>query len=127
MNAWKERRLEHLPSVLILIKAEKHKGKRFWVIEKCFEREKNKWNPICTLTLNGNCSSMDWDIYWALNLDRNESVEVLSRICRRQKYLDGSRSCWESIGKIESYLMDQRSCRASIEKKSRNLDGLRLR
>ena len=37
-----------------------------------------------------------------LNLDRNESVEVLSRICRQQKSdLDGSRICREANGQIE--------------------------
>jgi len=37
-----------------------------------------------------------------LNLDRNESVEVLSRICRQQKSdLDGSRICREAIGQTE--------------------------
>ena len=42
-------------------------------------------------------------IYRALNLDRSESVKVLSRIYWRQKKgLDGSRICWESIEQTES-------------------------
>jgi len=57
-----------------------------------------KWFLIHAKPLNRNRSSMDRDICWALNLDRNESIEVLSRICQRQKHLDGSRICWESIG-----------------------------
>ena len=70
---------------------------------------------------------MDRSICQALNLNKNESVKVLSRICRRQKYLNGSRICRESIGQTESFLMDLRSCRESIEKKPRNLDGSRIR
>ena len=41
------------------------------------------------------------EICQALNLDRNESVEVLSRICQRQKHLNGSRICRESIGQTK--------------------------
>lgn len=61
--------------------------------------------------------SIDWgaiEIYRALNLDRCESVEVLSRICRQQKYLDGSKSYRESIGQTGSYSMDRKIYRASI-------------
>ena len=51
----------------------------------------------------------------ALILNRNESVMVLLRICRWQKYLDGSRSCRESIDQTKSFSMD----RETIEKLSR--------
>ena len=63
---------------------------------------------------------MDWwaiEIYRALNLNRYESVEVLSRICRWQKYLDGSRFYRESIGQTESFLMD----REAVEKLLRQI------
>ena len=63
---------------------------------------------------------MDWGaikIYRALNLDINESIEVLSRIYRRQKYLDGSRSCREFIGHTESFSMDWKA----IETPSRRI------
>ena len=40
MNAWKGRRFEHLPSVLILIEAEEHMGRSFWVSEKSLGWEK---------------------------------------------------------------------------------------
>ena len=41
------------------------------------------------------------EICWALNLNRNESNEVLSSIYWWQKHLDGSRICWESIGQTK--------------------------
>ena len=59
----------------------------------------------------------------ALNLDKYESVEVLSRICQCQKFLDGSRFCQESIGQIEIFLMD----REAIKTKSKKLDGSKMR
>ena len=58
----------------------------------------------------------------ALNLDRYESVKVLSRICRQQKFLDGSRFCQESIDQTGSFSMDQEA----IEIKSRKLDELNI-
>nr|POF02453.1 hypothetical protein CFP56_28062 [Quercus suber] len=57
------------------------------------------------------------EICRALNLDINESVEVLSRICQRQKYLDGSRSYRDSIGQTESFSIDQEA----IDKLSRQI------
>ena len=63
-------------------------GKR----EKFLSRERSeKWYLIRTQPLNRNRSSMDWDICRALNLDKNEYVEVLSRIYRRLKHLDRSK------------------------------------
>ena len=62
------------------------------------------------------------EICQALNLDRYESVEVLSRICRRQKFLNGLRFYREFIGQTESFSMD----REAIETKSRKLDGLNM-
>ena len=47
------------------------------------------------------------EICRALNLDRYESVEVLSRICRRQKFLNGLRFYREFIGQIESFSIDR--------------------
>ena len=47
------------------------------------------------------------EIYRALNPDRYESVGMLSRICRRQKFLDGSRLCRGSIGQTKTFSMDQ--------------------
>ena len=81
MNAWKGRRLEH----------------ENWIAPHLYIDK---------------CNSIDQgaiEIYWALNLDWSESIEVLLRICQWQKYLDGSKSCWEVI-----------------EKNSKNLDGLKL-
>ena len=56
-------------------------------------------------------------ISWALNLDRYEFVKVLLRICRRQKYLNGSRFCREFIGQTESFSMDQEG----VEKLSKQI------
>ena len=57
------------------------------------------------------------EICQALNIDIYESVKVLSRICRWQKYLDGSRSYWESIDQTESFSMD----REAVKKLSRKI------
>ena len=71
----------------------------------------------------------------ALNLDRNESVEVLSRICQRQKsvsmdqesikqtecteiWLDESKKLSRTIEKREIRLDRKRICRGSVEKLS---------
>ena len=63
-------------------------GKR----EKFLSRERSeKWYLIRTQPLNRNRSSMDRDICRALNLNKNEYVEVLSRIYWRQKHLDRSK------------------------------------
>ena len=56
-------------------------------------------------------------------MSRYESVEVLSRIYRRQKFLDGSRFCRKSISQTESFSMD----REAIETYSRKLDGSNMR
>ena len=67
------------------------------------------------------------EIYQALNLNRYEFVEVLSRIYWRQNHLDGSKSCWEAIGQIETFSMD----RGFVEKLSRKIaesfDGSKMR
>lgn len=57
------------------------------------------------------------EICQALNLDRYESVEVLSRICRQKKYLDGSRFCRGSFGQTKTFSMD----REALEKLSRQI------
>ena len=67
------------------------------------------------------------EIYQALNLNRYEFVEVLSRIYWRQNHLDGSKSCWEAISQIETFSMD----RGFVEKLSRKIvesfDGSKMR
>ena len=62
------------------------------------------------------------EIFRALNLNRYESIEVLLRICRRQKYLDGSRFCRESIDQTESFSMDRDCANFCREKKKEGLD-----
>ena len=79
------------------------------------------------------------EIYWALNLDRYESVEVLSRICRWQNHLDGLKSYREASSQIKTFSMDreflkklsrqipdssmdQRCDKICHEKKSKGLD-----
>ena len=118
MNAWKMKVLGHLPSDLILVEAKKAMGREIWVREKCLGRERRE-NEIWfrTQPLNRNRSLMDRSICQVLILNRNEFVEVLSRIFRRQKYLDGSRSCRESIGQTENFSMDQET----LEKLSRQI------
>ena len=64
--------------------------------EISIQKESEKWNLNRASHLNKNLSLMDWSFYSricrALNLDRSETVEVLSRICRWQKEgLDVSR------------------------------------
>ena len=61
-----------------------------------------------------------------------ESVEVLSRICRWQKYLDGSNSYWPDRNfldgsrsyreKFQKASMDQNCDKICQEKKSKGLD-----
>ena len=46
------------------------------------------------------------EICQALNLDRNKSVEVLSRICQWQKYLDGSRIYWPNRKKFSQWIKE---------------------
>ena len=64
-------------------------------------RSENEMNPIAPHYIQKTTSWWIKDlsgICRALNLDRNEFVEVLLRICWRQKEcLGGSRICWESI------------------------------
>ena len=75
--------------------------------EKRFSIKREKWkrNQISReLYIEKKKNSMDRGaikIYWALNLDRCELIKVLSRICRRKKYLDGSTSYRESINQTE--------------------------
>ena len=77
--------------------------KVFRVRVKIFCRERNeKWDMIRDLALYRNYSLMDWGICWALNLNRNKSVEVLLRICQWQNHLNGFRICYESIDQTES-------------------------
>ena len=96
--------------------------KEFWVERESF-LSREKWeneNRIAPQLYIEKCSSMDWgviEIYRALNLDRHESVKVLLWICRQQKYLDGSRSCRESIGQKKSFLMNWEA----VEKLSRQI------
>ena len=118
MNAWKKKVLGRLPSDLILVEAENAVGEKILEWERVLGRErkfsierdvKNE-NRITPQRYMEKRSSMDLgaiEICRALNLDRSESVKVLSRICRWQKYLDGSRSCRESIDQTESFSMDQ--------------------
>ena len=64
----------------------------------------------------------------ALNLDRNESVEVLLRIYRWQnspRWIEKSIKNLSRRQRAKKFgSMDRRSCQDSIEKKPRNLDGL---
>ena len=66
----------------------------------------------------------------ALNLNRNKSVEVLLRICCRQKSPRWIEQFVENLSSRqraqEFFFMDRRSCRDSIEMKPRNFDGLRI-
>ena len=114
----KKKVLGHLPSDLILVEAENAVGEKILEWERVLGRErkfsierdvKNE-NRITPQRYMEKSNSMDLgaiEICRALNLDRSESVKVLSRICRWQKYLDGSRSCRESIDQTESFSMDQ--------------------
>ena len=66
----------------------------------------------------------------ALNLNKRESVEVLSRICRWQKSPRWIEKFVKNLSSKqraqEFFLMDQRSYRDSIEMKPRNFDGSRI-
>ena len=70
------------------------------------------------------------EICQALNLNRNKSVEVLLRICCRQKSPWWIEQFVENLSSRqraqEFFFMDRRSCRDSIEMKPRNFDGLRI-
>ena len=87
--------------------------------KKNFCREKWKSETNIALKIYIEIAARWIDSCQALNLDRYESVKVLSRICQRQKFLDGSRFCQESINQTKSLSMD----REAIETKSRKLDG----
>ena len=56
----------------------------------------------------------------------SRQIKKLSSCYWADANLDGSRICQGSIGQIESFSMDWRSYRDSVEKNSRNLDGLKL-
>lgn len=63
------------------------------------------------------------EICQALNLNRNESAKVLSRICQWQNHLGGLR-----IYQLDKELINlARWIEEAIEKKPRNLDGSRFR
>ena len=121
LNAWRMKDLEHLPRDLILDKAEKHLGKEFRVRRECLEGEKSfsvdreweKWNLILSWTYLKKSYLDGSRIYQALNLDRYESVEALSRICWRQNQLDGSNFRWEFIGWIETFSMDREAIKTN--------------
>ena len=61
--------------------------------------------------------------------DRNEFVEVLSRICLWQKNVSMDREFLENLSSKQNAhkfgLMDQRSYRECVEQEPRNLDGSR--
>ena len=105
--------------------------KSFGSREKVFYRERSKKmkNQIAPQLYIEKHSSIDRgaiEICQALNLNRYKFVKVLSRIYQWQKYLDGSRSCRESIGQKKKFLDELRSCREAIETNSRKLDGSKL-
>ena len=92
-------------------------GKVIRVRERCFEEERKlsverkvkKWIWFRAEHIYRNCSSMDRgvvEICQALNLNRNKFVEVLSRICRWQKYLDGSRIYWPNRKKVSQWIKE---------------------
>ena len=77
--------------------------KSFWVERESFlSREKwkneNQITPQAYIEKHGLMDRGAIDICRALNLDRSESIKVMSRIYWWEKYLDASRSCRESIG-----------------------------
>ena len=77
--------------------------KSFWVERECFlSREKwkneNQITPQAYIEKHGLMDQGAIEICRALNPDWSESIKVMSRIYRWQRYLDASRSCWESIG-----------------------------
>jgi len=79
----------------------------FGVREKDFQSRENEKNEIWFAPQQYIEIAAQWievsiNIFRALNLDRNEFVEVLSRIYQRQNHLDGSRIYWEFIDQTES-------------------------
>ena len=60
------------------------------------------------------------EIYRALNPDRYESIRVLSRICRRQNHLDGSRFYRESMPN-RNFLDGSRSYQDKVQEAIENV------
>ena len=119
-NAWRMKDLKIIPQDWSLIRPKTWKEWRLeseesaWRERKYFlswERSENEiW--FRAEDIYRNRSSMDRGVIGicrALNPDRYESVEVLSRICRRQKLLNGSRLCRGSIGQTKTFSMDQKA------------------
>ena len=132
MNAWK-RGIERSYQVIgAWIRPNLEWVRRFEREKECLGRERKvsiekevrKWNLKSHLSfkekwqLNGLRFLLG--IYRALNLDRNESVEVPLRICRWQKSVSMD---WESVENLSSRqnahkfgLMDRRSCWVGTQK-----------
>ena len=95
-------------------KDEKSKKRVFGGREIAFlsRRNEKEWIWFCIGAIYRNCSSMG---------------RGFVEICRWQNHLDGSKSCREVIGQIETFLMD----RESVEKLSRQIpdsfDGMKMR
>ena len=67
------------------------------------------------------------EICRALNLDRSESVKVLSKIYQRQRIPRWIKKLLRIYWLDRKFLDGSRSCREAIETKFRKLDGLRIR